>query len=206
MFCFILIIPPLSSAQGYRCCSGLLNFFSISYHFLSLSLTSPLSLSFIWRAGLIHFTHLIFSREGHCPLPHTKPNSCLSLISYLSFTQGYHNASQPPVCSSHSFSILKKMTFSMDCQLLKTAPFCPSPKKICSVKRTDNTKRVFCLSAWAQETESDIDWMWGHFSLRAVQVHLCMAELFLSLQLLLSWLPTYCCKGTSCDLTVFTAL
>lgn len=56
----------------------------------------------------------------------------------------------------------------MDCQLLKTAPFCPSPQKYAVWKEQITPKEFFCLSAWAQETESDIDWMWGHFSLRAV--------------------------------------
>lgn len=157
LFCFVSFCfsdyPPLSSAQGYRCHAGFWSIFSMSYRFLSLSCPPTVSLSLSFEEQALSISHILFSQGKDivlCPSPN-QTRVCFLSVTFLSpkVITMHHN---PKVCSSHSFSKLKKMKFSMDCQLLKMAPFCPSHPTHThksSVKRTDNTQRVFlsvCMS------------------------------------------------------------
>lgn len=121
---FFLIIPPLSSAQGYGCHSGFWNIFLEPYRFLS----RPPSVSlFHLKSRPYPFQTSYFLRGKTLSSAPHQPNSCLSLISHLSFTQGYHDASQPPC---FPFRILfQKSIFFLNLLWLTIATFCPLPKQ-----------------------------------------------------------------------------
>lgn len=190
---FFLIILVLSSAQGYRCCSGFRNIFFMPYHFLSLSLSPShgLSLSLSFEEQALSISDIFFSQGKDivlCPIPN-QTHVCLLSVTFLSppVITMYHN---PHVCSSHSFSKNKKdgifhgyRTDNTQCYVV-----CKS-ERVFSTCLHEHEKLKVTLTGWLLS-------MRGHLCLCAVQMHLCRVELNLSLQSLSSCLPAYCCKGT----------
>lgn len=184
MFCFILIIPPLSSAQGHRCRSGLWAFFSISYHFLSLSHPSIVSLFYLKCSPYPFHTSYFLKGRTLSPAPHVTKLVSVSYQLPFFHPRLSQCITTPSLLFSYFFKSKKDDIFN-GLSATQNSTILSFTQKYAVWKEQITPKEFFCLSAWVQETESDIDWMWGHFSLRAVQVHMCMAELYLSLQLLL---------------------
>ncbi len=112
---------------------------------LSLSLLPSHGLSRSFEEQALSISDILFS-QGKVIVLYTIPNQthvCLLSVTFLSpkVITMHHN---PQVCSSHSLKKKGNFPWIFSCWLLQH--FVLHSKKICSVKRTDNTQWDVCKS------------------------------------------------------------
>lgn len=149
MFCFIPITRPLSSAQGYRCRSGLWLFLFFSF-LITFSLSHPSTVSLFYLKSRPYPFHTSYFLKGRTLSPAPHLTKLVSVSYQLPF---FHpRLSQCITTPSLLFTFFfksKKDDIFNGLSATQNSTILSFTKKICSVKRTDNTKRVFlyvCMS------------------------------------------------------------